>query len=59
MSDNRSSVSHTVRGPGFRYDVMKGELSKGSHISKATHPSPEVEIIKQRLLQRKDKRSSE
>lgn len=53
MSDNRSSVSHAVRGPGFRYDVMKGELSKGSHISKATHPVAEVEVIKQRLLQRK------
>lgn len=53
MSDNRSSVSHAVRGPGFRYDVMKGELSKGSYISKATHPVAEVEVIKQRLLRRK------
>lgn len=53
MSDNRSSVSHAVRGPGFRYDVIKGELSKGSYISKATHPVAEVEVIKQRLLRRK------
>ena len=53
MPENRSTISHSVRGPGFRYDVMKGELSKGSHISKATHPLTEVEESKQRLLQRK------
>lgn len=53
MIDSRSSVSHTVRGPGFKYDIMKGELSKDSHISKNIHPLAEVEIFKQRLLQRK------
>lgn len=53
MSTNRSSVSHTVRVPGFKYDIMKGELSRGSSISKSIHPLPEVELYKQRLLQRK------
>ena len=53
MPGNQSSVSHSVRGPGFKYDVLKGEFSKGSHVSKATHPVAEVEVIKQRLLQRK------
>lgn len=53
MNENRSTVSHSVRGPGFKYDVLKGELSKGSHISKTTHPLLEVEAFKQRLLQRK------
>ena len=53
MNENRSTISHSVRGPGFKYDVLKGELSKESHISKATHPLPEVEAFKQRLLQRK------
>lgn len=52
MSTNRSSVSHTVRVPGFKYDIMKGELSKGCSISKSTHPLPEVELYKQRLLLR-------
>lgn len=50
---NRSSVSHTIRVPGFKYDVLKGELSKGSHISKIAHPIPEVELFKETLLQRK------
>lgn len=53
MSENRFSVSHTVRVPGFKYDVLKGELIKGSCISKSTHPLVEVEVIKQRLLERK------
>lgn len=53
MPENRSTISHSVHGPGFKYDVLKGELSKGSHISKATHPVAEVELLKQRLLQRK------
>lgn len=53
MSEKRSTISHSVHGPGFKYDVLKGELSKGSHISKATHPVVEVELLKQRLLQRK------
>lgn len=53
MSENRSTITHSVHGPGFKYDILKGELSKGSHISKATHPVAEVECLKQRLLQRK------
>ena len=32
---------------------MKGEYCNGSQISKSIHPIPEVEIIKQNLLQRK------
>ena len=38
MSNNRSSVKHTVSGEGYKYDVIKGELSKGSIISKSIHP---------------------
>lgn len=53
MSDNRSSVSHTIRAEGYKYDVFKGELSKGSSISKSVHPLPEVEAFKQKLLERK------
>lgn len=53
MPENRSTITHSVHGPGFKYDVLKGELSKGSHISKVTHPLAEVEEFKQRLLQRK------
>lgn len=53
MPENRSTISHSIRGPGFKYDVLKGELSKRSHISKAIHPVAEVEVIKQRLRQHK------
>lgn len=53
MGNNRSSVSHTIRVPGYKYDVLKGELCKGSVISKQVHPVPEVEEFKQRLLTRK------
>lgn len=53
MRNNRSSISHTVRAAGFKYDILKGEFLKGSYISKATHPRPEVEEFKQRLLRRK------
>ena len=53
MGNNRSSVSHTIRVPGYKYDVLKGELRKGSVISKQIHPVPEVEEFKQRLLKRK------
>lgn len=53
MLNNRSSVSHTVNGPRFKYDVMKGQLAKRSSISKVTHPLAEVEAFKQNLLQRK------
>lgn len=53
MLENRFTISHSIHGPGFKYDVLKCELSKGSHISKTTHPVAEVELLKQRLLQRK------
>lgn len=53
MSQNRSSVSHTIRDTGYKYDIFKGELCKGSMISKSTHPCPEVEEFKRRLAQRK------
>ena len=53
MSKNRSSISHTIRVPGYKYDILKGELRKGSIVSKSVHPSPEVEAFKQKLLIRK------
>lgn len=53
MSNNRSSVSHTIRVPGYKYDVLKGELRKGSVIAKTVHPLPEVEEFKQQLLAKK------
>ena len=53
MSNNRSSISHTIRSEGYKYDIFKGELSKGSIISKAVHPIPEVEEFKKKLLERK------
>lgn len=53
MSDNRSSVVHTIRAAGYKYDVFKGELSKGSFISKSVHPLVEVEKFKQKLVARK------
>ena len=53
MSNNRSSISHTIRAPGYKYDVIKGELSKGSLVSKSVHPLSEVEEFKRKLLERK------
>ena len=53
MNNKRSSISHTIRAEGYKYDVFKGELSKGSSISKSVHPLPEVEAFKQKLLERK------
>lgn len=51
--NNRSSVLHTVHAEGYRYDVFKGELKKGSFISKSEHPTPEVEEFKKKLFARK------
>ena len=53
MNNNYASVSHTIRAEGFKYDVFKGQLSKGSTISKSAHPIPEVEEFKKKLLDRK------
>lgn len=53
MSNNRSSVKHTVSGEGYKYDVIKGELSKGSIISKSIHPVSQVEEYKKKLVERK------
>ena len=53
MSNNRSSISHTIRAEGYKYDVFKGELSKGSVISKSEHPLAEVEEFKKNLFVRK------
>lgn len=53
MGNNRSSISHTIRAAGYKYDIFKGELAKGSSISKSVHPLPEVEEFKKKLLERK------
>lgn len=53
MTHDSPTVSHTIRVENFKYDVLKGELAKGSSISKSTHPLSEVEKFKKRLLQRK------
>ena len=52
MNYDSPTVSHTIRTENFKYGVLKGELSKGSSISKSTHPLSEVENFKKRLLQR-------
>lgn len=52
-NNNRSSVSHTIRAPGYRYDIFKGELLNGSHIAKTKHPISEVEEFKRKLFVRK------
>lgn len=44
---------HTIRAEGYKYDVFKGELSKGSFIAKTEHPIPEVEEFKKKLFTRK------
>ena len=52
MGTNRTSVSHTIRAEGFKYDILKGELSNGSYISKFEHPIYEVEEFKKKLFAR-------
>jgi hypothetical protein len=54
MNNNQSTISHSIRDEEFKYDVLKGELSKGSSISKAVHPLCEVEEFKQKLLKHKN-----
>ena len=48
MGTNLTSVSHTIRAKGFKYDILKGELSNGSSISKSKHPICEVEELKKK-----------
>lgn len=52
MGTNLTSVSHTIRAEGFKYDILKGELSNGSYISKFEHPIHEVEEFKKKLFAR-------
>ena len=48
----RIPVRHKLTIEGFSYDVIKGELVKGTKISKAVHPVKEVELIKGNLLKK-------
>ena len=50
MCNRQASISHTVREMGYKYAILKGELSHGSIISKSIHPSSEVEVLKDKLL---------
>ena len=52
MSTNRTTVSHTIRAEGFKYDILKGEFSNGSSVSKSKHPIFEVEEFKKKLFAR-------
>ena len=52
MCNRQASISHTVREMGFKYDILKGELSHGCIISKSIHPISEVEVLKEKLLGR-------
>ena len=52
MCNRQASISHTVREMGFKYDILKGELSHGCIISKSVHPISEVEVLKEKLLGR-------
>lgn len=44
-----SMLKHKIKEEGFKYDVLKGQLKKGSTISKEIHPVREVEILKKEL----------
>lgn len=43
-------IRTTLVEPGFEYNIKKGQLKKGSTISKNTHPVQQVEDLKNRLL---------
>ena len=43
-------IRTTLVEPGFKYNIKKGQLKKGSTISKNIHPVQQVEYLKNRLL---------
>ena len=43
-------IRTTLVEPGFKYNIKKGQLKKGSTISKNIHPVQQVEDLKNRLL---------
>lgn len=50
--ESKSSLLHTIREEGFIYHVIKGELKKGSVISKKIHPVKEVNEYRENLKKR-------
>lgn len=51
--NNRSTIIYTMNTPGFKYHIVKGEMKKGSIISKKTHPIAIVNEYKKKLINTK------
>ena len=50
---NHSTIVYTMNKPNFKYHISKGELKRGSTISKKVHPLKEVNQFRDKLLERK------
>lgn len=50
--DNRTTILYTMNKIGFKYHIVKGELKKGSTLSKKKHPLREVNDFRENLNKR-------
>lgn len=50
--DNKTTISYTIKEIDFKYHIVKGELKKGSTISKKQHPINEVNNFRESLKRR-------
>lgn len=50
--DNRTTILYTMNKVGFKYHIVKGELKKGSILSKKKHPLREVNDFRENLNKR-------